>query len=149
KPPPGHWRLLRIGCTTTGSQNSAAGGAQGLECDKLSSVAATLQFQSWFARALERIGPRLAGRVLHVMHVDSWEAGSQNWSPVFVTGFQRLRGYDLMPYIAVMTGVPLVTADVSERVLHDVRRTINDLMDTGFFRTMGELAHRHGCVFSA
>ena len=148
-PPPGRWRLLRIGYTTTGSQNSAAGGAQGLECDKLSAVAATLQFQSWLGQALARVGPRLAGKVLHGVHVDSWEAGAQNWSPVFAEGFQRLRGYDLLPYMAVMTGVPLVSADVSERVLHDVRRTINDLMDTGFFRTMGELAHRHGCLFSA
>ncbi|MGH8296534.1 MAG: glycosyl hydrolase, partial [Steroidobacteraceae bacterium] len=148
-PPPGRWRVLRIGYTTTGSENSAAGGAQGLECDKFSPVAATLQFECWFGQALERVGPRLAGKVLHVMHVDSWEAGSQNWSPVFAEGFQRLRGYDLLPYIAVMTGAVLVSADVSERVLHDVRRTINDLMDTGFFRTMGELAHRHGCLFSA
>lgn len=149
RPPPGRWRLLRIGSTTTGAHNSAAGGAQGLECDRFSAAAANLQFQSWFGQALERVGPRLAGKVLHVMHVDSWEAGSQNWSPVFAGGFQRLRGYDLLPYIAVMTGVPLVSADVSERVLHDVRRTINDLMDTGFFRPMGELAHEHGCVFSA
>jgi hypothetical protein len=148
-PPPGRWRLLRIGYTTTGSENSAAGGAQGLECDKFSPVAATLQFESWFGQALARVGPRLAGKVLHGFHVDSWEAGAQNWSPVFAEGFQRLRGYDLLPYIAVMTGVPLVSADVSERVLHDVRRTINDLMDTGFFRTLGELARRHGCVFSA
>jgi (4-O-methyl)-D-glucuronate---lignin esterase len=148
-PPPGRWRLLRIGYTTTGAENSAAGGAQGLECDKFSPVAATLQFASWFGQALARVGPRLAGRVLHGFHVDSWEAGAQNWSPVFAAGFQRLRGYDLLPYIAVMTGVPLVSADVSERVLHDVRRTINDLMDTGFFRTLGELAHRHGCLFSA
>ncbi|HEX8758347.1 MAG TPA: glycosyl hydrolase [Steroidobacteraceae bacterium] len=149
RPPPGRWRLLRIGYSTTGAQNSAAGGAQGLECDKLSAAAATLQFQSWFGQALQRIGPQLAGKVLHVVHVDSWEAGSQNWSPVFAGGFRRLRGYDLLPYIAVMTGVPLVSADVSERVLHDVRCTINDLMDTGFFRTMGELAHRHGCLLSA
>lgn len=147
--PPGRWRILRIGCTTTGSVNSAAGAAGGLECDKFSPAVATLQFERWFGRALERVGPRYAGRVLHVIHVDSWEAGSQNWSAEFAAGFQRLRGYDLLPYIALMTGVPLVSADVSERVLHDVRRTINDLMVQGFFRTMGELAHRNGCIFSA
>ena len=148
-PPGGRWRILRIGCTTTGSVNSAAGAAGGLECDKFSPTVARLQFERWFGRALARVGPRFAGRVLHVIHVDSWEAGAQNWSPEFATGFHRLRGYDLMPYLAVMTGVPLVSADVSERVLHDVRRTINDLMDTGFFRTIGQLAHQHGCLFSA
>lgn len=148
-PPPGLWRILRIGCTTTGSMSSVAGAAGGLECNKFSPAVARLQFERWFGRALARVGPQLAGKVLHVIHVDSWEAGSQNWSAEFASGFQRLRGYDLMPYIAVMTGVPLVSADVSERVLHDVRRTINDLMDTGFFRTIGELAHQHGCIFSA
>ncbi|MGH8181587.1 MAG: glycosyl hydrolase, partial [Steroidobacteraceae bacterium] len=109
----------------------------------------TLQFECWYGQELVRVGPQLSGKVLHVMHVDSWEAGSQNWSPAFAAGFRRLCGYDLLPYIAVMTGVPLVSADVSERFLHDVRRTINDLMNTGFFRTLGELAHRHGCAFSA
>ena len=147
--PRGRWRILRIGYTTTGAKNSAAGGAQGLECDRFSPAAVRLQFDSWFRQALARVGPALAGKVLHVLHVDSWEAGSQNWSPDFAAGFRRLRGYDLLPYIATMTGVPLVSADVSERVLLDVRRTINDLMQSGFFATLTRLAHQHGCLVSA
>ena len=146
---PIRWRILRIGYTTTGSQNSAAGGAQGLECDKFSPAAARLQFDSWFGLALRRAGPSLAGKVLHVLHVDSWEAGSQNWSPAFAAGFRELLGYDLLPYIATLTGVPITSADVSERVLLDVRRTINDLMQKGFFQTLAALAHQHGCLFSA
>ena len=147
--PRGRWRILRIGYTTTGSQNSAAGGAQGLECDKFSPGVAKLQFDSWFGLALSRVGPSLAGKVLHVLHVDSWEAGAQNWSPAFAAGFRNLRGYDLLPYIATLTGVPITSADVSERVLLDVRRTINDLMQTGFFQTLATLTHQHGCLFSA
>ena len=147
--PPGRWRILRIGYTTTGAQNSAAGGAQGLECDRFSPAAARLQFDSWFGLALSKVGPRLAGKVLHVLHVDSWEAGSQNWSPEFAAGFARLRGYDLLPYIATLTGVPVTSADVSERVLLDVRRTINDLMQAGFYATLAQLAHERGCLFSA
>jgi hypothetical protein len=147
--PRGRWRILRIGYTTTGSQNSAAGGAQGLECDKFSPAVAQLQFDSWFGLALRRVGSALAGKVLHVLHVDSWEAGSQNWSPEFAAGFRKQRGYDLLPYIATLTGVPVTSADVSERVLLDVRRTINDLMQTGFFQTLATLAHQHGCLFSA
>jgi hypothetical protein len=140
---------LRIGYTTTGSQNSAAGGAQGLECDRFSPAAARLQFDSWFGLALQKVGPQAAGKVLHVLHVDSWEAGSQNWSPEFAAGFARLRGYQLLPYIAVLTGVPVTSADVAERVLLDVRRTINDLMQAGFYEPLAQLAHEQGCLFSA
>ena len=147
--PSGRWRILRIGYTTTGSQNSAAGGAQGLECDRFSPAAARLQFASWFGLALQKVGPRAAGKVLHILHVDSWEAGAQNWSPEFAIGFARLRGYQLLPYIAVLTGVPVTSADVSERVLLDVRRTINDLMQAGFYEPLAQLAHEHGCLLSA
>ena len=147
--PQGRWRILRIGYTTTGSQNSAAGGAQGLECDRFSPAAARLQFDSWFGLALQKVGPQAAGKLLHVLHVDSWEAGSQNWSPEFAAGFTRLRGYELLPYMAVLTGVPVTSADVSERVLLDVRRTINDLMQAGFYEPLAQLAHEHGCLFSA
>jgi hypothetical protein len=147
--PPGRWRVLHIGYTTTGKQNSAAGGAQGLECDRFSAAATRLQFESWFGMALRKVGPSLAGKALHVLHVDSWEAGTQNWSPGFAAGFRELRGYDLLPYIATITGIPVESADVSERVLLDVRRTINDLMQTEFFQTLTTLAHEQGCLVSA
>lgn len=147
--PEGRWRILRIGYTTTGKMNTAAGDAEGLECDRFNPEAATLLFDNWFGQALKRVGPRYAGKVLHAFHVDSWEAGTQNWSPSFRDNFQMLKGYDLFPYIALMTGVPMVSADVSERVLLDVRHAINALMQQNFFKTMATLAHEHGCVFSA
>lgn len=146
--PEGRWRLLRIGCTTTGAKNSAAGGAQGLECDKFNPDATRLQFDRWFGEALRQVGPGLAGGTLHGVHVDSWEAGSQNWSPLFAAGFERLRGYDLSPWLATMAGVPLDSADASERVLFDVRRTINDLVQENFFAVVAQLAHEKGCIFS-
>lgn len=147
--PPGRWRIVRIGCTTTGAETSAAGAAGGLECDRFNPEAAQALFAGWFEQALVNVGPSLAGRALKVMHVDSWEAGSQNWSPVFAARFRELRGYDLIPYMAVLTGIPVESADVSERVLLDVRRTINELMQTAFFGTLAGLAHAHGCLLSA
>src|SRR5207302_7812239 len=102
-----------------------------------------------FEVCVQSVGPPLAGTWLYVLDVDSSEAGAQNWSPVFRDGFRRLRGYDLLPYIATMTGVPVASADVSERVLLDVRRTVNDLMQEGFFGTVAALAHERGCLFSA
>jgi hypothetical protein len=58
-----------------------------------------LQFDHWFGAAIREAGPELAGRVLKVFHIDSWEAGSQNWSSVFRAEFTRRRGYDPLPYL--------------------------------------------------
>ena len=148
-PPPGRWTVLRIGHTSTGSTNYAGGAAVGLECDKFNPEAARLQFDHWFGAAIREVGPELAGRVLKIFHVDSWEAGSQNWSPVFRAEFLRRRGYDPVPYLPAMAGVPVQSADVSERFLHDVRQTIAELVVDNFYRPMADLAHAHGCVFSA
>jgi hypothetical protein len=147
--PPGLWTILRVGYTPTGHQNETGGGGRGLECDKFNPVAARVQFDGWFGEAIRQVGPELAGRVLKIFHVDSWEAGSQNWSAVFREEFQRRRGYDPTPYLPTFAGIPVGSADVSERFLFDVRQTISDLTTENFFGTMARLAHRHGCEFSA
>jgi len=147
--PPGRWTLLRIGYTPTGHRNETGGGGRGLECDKFNPAAARAQFDGWFGQAIRQVGPELAGRVLKVFHVDSWEAGSQNWSPRFGQEFLRRRGYDPTPYLPTFAGIPVGSADISERFLFDVRQTIADLTTDNFFGTMARLAHENGCAFSA
>ena len=49
------------------------------------------------------VGP-LAGKTLVATHIDSWEDGSQNWTPRMREEFQQRRGYDLLPFLPVMTG---------------------------------------------
>ena len=147
--PPGHWTILRVGYTPTGHRNDTGGGGTGLECDKFNPAAARVQFEGWFGEAIRQVGPKLAARVLKVFHVDSWEAGSQNWSPVFGEEFRRRRGYDPTLYLPAFAGIPVGSADVSERFLFDVRQTIADLTVEMFFGTMALLAHEHDCEFSA
>jgi len=93
--------------------------------------------------------PLLAKEVLKVFHVDSWECGSQNWSDNFTNEFKKRRGYDLMPYLLTMTGVPVESAATSEKVLHDVRQTIAELISDIFYVTLSKLTHEKGCSFSA
>ncbi len=147
--PPERWTILRLGRTTTGSRNDTGGGGVGLECDKFNPAAARLMFDHWFGEIIRQAGPALAGRVLKVFHVDSWECGSQNWSPVFKEEFQRRRGYDPLPYLPAMAGIPVESADISERFLHDVRETIDELVRDNFFGPFEELARMNGCTFSA
>jgi hypothetical protein len=147
--PPGRWTILRMGHTSTGQINTTGGGGRGLECDKFNPAAISLQFDKWFGEAVRQGGPELAARVLKVFHVDSWECGSQNWSANFAAEFRARRGYELLPWLPVLAGVPLQSADASERVLADVRQTIAELVNDKFYVTLRDLAHAKGCTFSA
>jgi hypothetical protein len=147
--PEGEWLILRMGHTSTGTHNETGGGGRGLECDKFDPKVVQLQYDRWFGEIIRQVGPETANRVLKGFHVDSWECGSQNWSHQFADEFNRRRGYELLPYLPVLAGIPIGNADESERVLFDVRQTIADLIADNFFGTLERLAHDEGCWFSA
>lgn len=147
--PAGYWMILRMGHTSTGHTNATGGGGKGLECDKFNPDAVTLQFDKWFGESIRQVGPALAKKVLQIMHVDSWECGSQNWSPVFRNEFRKRRGYDLYDFLPVMAGVPIDDAAYSEKILLDVREIIATLVNENFYATLAELAKSKGVQFSA
>ncbi|WP_243751677.1 glycosyl hydrolase [Niastella caeni] len=146
--PEGNWTIMRVGHTSTGQTNATGGGGKGLECDKFNPEAVRLQFDNWFAEAIRKAGPDVAREALKMFHLDSWECGSQNWSPVFRAEFKKRRGYDCLPYLVAMNGVPVQSADVSERFLYDVRQTIAELVNDNFYGNLKGLAHAKGCVIS-
>lgn len=135
--------------TSTGHTNATGGKGAGLECDKFNPDAIRLQFNSWFGKAVEVAGEDLASRVLKVFHVDSWECGSQNWSSNFRDEFKIRRGYDILPYLPVMAGIPIENAENSERILYDVRQTISELVVDKFYAVLKEEANAKGAQFSA
>jgi hypothetical protein len=147
--PKGNWTILRMGHTSTGHKNATGGGGIGLECDKFNPAAIKLQFDNWYGKALTLGGPELAPKVLRAFHVDSWECGSQNWSPLFAAEFKKRRGYDLMPYLPVMAGIPIQSVSVAEGVLYDVRLTIAELVVDQFYQTLASLAKEKGVTFTA
>jgi hypothetical protein len=147
--PAGKWTILRIGHTSTGKTNYIGGKGVGLECDKFNPKAAEIQFDGWFGEAIRQIGPALASRVLKVFFLDSWECGSQNWSPVFREEFKRRRGYDILPYLPIMAGIPVESANYSERFLHDLRQTITELVTDNFYNTMARFTRQHGVSFAS
>jgi len=149
KAPAGKWTIIRMGHTSTGHTNATGGAAAGLEVDKFNPKAIKLQFDSWYGEAIRQAGPELAKKILSVFHVDSWECGSQNWSDVFPAEFKKRRGYDLLPWLPVMAGIPLESAEKSESVLYDVRRTIADLVADTFYQTLAEITRKKGLTFSA
>jgi len=148
-PTNGNWVIVRIGHTSTGQTNATGGAGKGLECDKFNVSAIKLQFDNWFGKVFEKTDAALAKEVLKIFHVDSWECGSQNWSKNFANEFKKRRSYDLIPYLLVMAGVPVESADRSEKILHDVRTTIAELVNDVFYVTLKKLSAEKGCLFSA
>ena len=149
KLPKGNWRILRMGHTSTGHTNATGGAGKGLECDKFNETSVQKQFDNWVGAIFAKTDSVLAHRVLKFMHIDSWECGSQNWSDNFASEFKSRRGYDLMPYLPLLAGYSVESAEVSEKVLHDVRTTISDLVSDVFFRVMQKNAKAYGCETSA
>ena len=106
-----------MGHTPTGKENHPAPKAGlGPECDKLNAKAMDVMFNGLMAKLIADAGP-LAGKTLVSTHIDSWEIGSQNWTPRFREEFRRLRGYDPLPFLPVMTGRVVDNLELSERFL--------------------------------
>ncbi len=145
KLPKGNWHILRMGHTSTGHTNATGGGARGLECNKFSRNIIDKQFANWWEAIYNHAPKNVAKRVLTRLHVDSWECGSQNWSDNFADEFQQRRGYDLLPWLPVLAGVPLESSEKSETVLRDVRLTIAELINDVFFDEVEKLSKKYGC----
>lgn len=147
--PKGNWKILRIGHTTTGHKNETAGAGKGLECDKLNAETVAFQFEQWFGKAYEMVGRELAKEVLTVYHIDSWESGSQNWTKQLPAEFKARRGYEIVPYLPVLAGYIVNSAEESEAFLHDFRETIAELLQEKGFQTLRKKSDEYGVEFTA
>jgi hypothetical protein len=147
--PPGRWTILRFGHTPTGmGTKHGRPEGMGLECDKLSAEAATVQYINYFGRILEQI-KRVPGARLRGMNLDSAESGAQNWTGDFLAQFRQRQGYDLLRYLPMMAGRVVGSPQVSDRVLYDVRRTIADLMSDAYFGTFEKLCQADNMTLMA
>ncbi len=146
--PAGDWTILRVGHVPTGKDNHPAPPeGDGLEVDKLSRSALDAHWAGMMAKVIEECGP-LAGKVLNNALIDSYEVGSQNWTPLMRAEFKKRRGYDMMPWLPVIAGFTVQSHVKSERFLWDLRKTIADLYAENYFAYFGDLCHKAGLKFS-
>lgn len=146
--PPGRWLIIRIGHTLAGgTTRSSQAEATGLECDKLSKSAVDAHFSAMVGKLLVDIGP-LARKTVVSAHIDSWEAGSGNWTAGFRDEFRRRRGYDLTPYLPTLNGLVVDSLEVSERFLWDYRETVCEMLLENYAGEMQKLSHQKGLRLS-
>ena len=144
-PPEGRWTVLRLGYSLTGITNHPAPPeATGPEVDKLSKADVTAYFDHYLDSYKDASSGIMGTRGFKYVITDSWEAGTQNWTEQMVAEFTKRRGYDPLPWLPVMTGRIIGSAEESDRFLWDVRKTIADLLTENHYGTIAAMLHERG-----
>jgi len=148
QPPAGRWVVVRLGYGLTGKENGPASEeATGLEVDKLNADHVRAYVNRYLDMYASATGPDLIGRRgLRAILNDSYEARFQNWTENMLGEFRTRRGYDPAPYLPVLTGVVVDSAEVSDRFLWDWRRTIFDLLAQSHYKVIAEEARKRGMI---
>lgn len=144
--PEGRWRIYRFGASLTGKVNHPASpDATGLEVDKLDPDAWERYFRNYLDRYKEAAGGLLGSRGITHLLTDSYEAGLMTWTPGLPRAFESARGYGLLPWLPVLTGDIVGSAEESERFLQDWRKTLGELF-AGNYDRINDILQEYGMV---
>ena len=128
-PPAGRWKVMRLGYSLTGQFNSPASAeATGLEVDKLSAEHVSSYFTQYLDRYKDATQGLMGRRGLQYVITDSWEAGIHNWTDRMMAEFEKYRGYSMIPWLPVLSGHIVESAEASDKFLWDFRKTLADLV---------------------
>lgn len=149
--PEGDWLILRTGYTLTGHlwsrwyaypKGDTFEGGDGYEIDYLSTAALDDHFDHLGKLVIEET--QEAGGKLAYLWSDSWECGKLTWTQDFPEQFQRFRGYDLKPYMAVLAGYTVRDSSFSARFRDDFDRTVQDCIADNYYGHFYDLCHENG-----
>jgi hypothetical protein len=144
-PPAGNWNVIRLGYSLTGHKNSPASPeATGLEVDKLNAGHVKAYFNNYLDQYKDATGGLMGSKGLQYVITDSWEAGTQNWTDDMMAEFAKRREYDMLPWLPVLTGHIVESAEASERFLWDFRKTIGDLTAENHYDQLTDILKERG-----
>jgi hypothetical protein len=140
KPESGRTVLVFIASRTHQAVKRAAVGAEGPVLDHYSLRAIQKHLQTVGDRLMEAFG----NHPPYAIFSDSLEAYSADWTPDFLSEFQKRRGYDLTPYLPALAG------DIGEKTMairHDWGLTLTELANEHYLTPLREWAAKHGTRF--
>ncbi|MBT9333075.1 glycosyl hydrolase [Paracidobacterium acidisoli] len=142
--PEGRWRIVRFGYSLEGEVNHpATREATGFEVDKLSRADVTDYLNHYIDMISSMAGPYF-GKSFRYFVMDSWEAGEENWTEAMFREFSERRGYDMRPYLPVLTGRIVGSAKESDAFLRDFRRTIADMLADNYYGNAAAMMKARG-----
>jgi hypothetical protein len=144
-PPKGRWAVLRFGYSLTGAKNGPASPeATGLEVDKLDRGAVSAYLEQYLNQYQGASQGLMGKRGVKFVITDSWEAGAQNWTKDMFADFKQRRGYDMHPWMPVLVGQIVESAEASDRFLWDFRETLGELVVENHYAQLAESLQRRG-----
>jgi hypothetical protein len=146
-PPSGQWEVLRIGYSLTGAMNRPASPeGTGLEVDKLDAAAVKRYMDRYLSMYRDATGGLLGAHGLRAMMFDSWEASNENWTPLILADFARLRGYDPTPWLPALAGYVVESPERSDAFLWDWRRTLQQLLKVNHYEQLTAMLREAGII---
>ncbi len=146
--PAGEWQIIRFGCTIGDHSrvSTSSEGWSGYALDVLDAGSFTRYWDAVVEPLISDAGP-LAGKTLKYLHTDSWEVEAINWTPSLSKEFRSRRGYDFLKFAPALTGRVVDSRPISNRFLHDYRKTLGDLAIDNHYRIFRERAHARGLLY--
>jgi hypothetical protein len=139
--PPGRWKVVRIGGTTTGI---GVAFGKGLLADYLSPAAMEQHYEKGIKPVVGDAGALVGKTLLYSIEDNVEIEGMYSWTPRLQEEFRKRRGYNPAPYLSAMAGEIVDNVEITDRFLADVRRTIADCVADGHYGRWAELAHADG-----
>jgi hypothetical protein len=144
-PPLGEWRIVRFGYSLTGKQNHPASPeATGLEVDKLDAGAVKNYFENYLNQYKDATGGLMGSKGLQYIVTDSYEAGQETWTPKMREEFKKRRGYDLLPWMPVLTGVIVKSTEASEQFLGITAKLFLNLLAENHYDQLTTILAKYG-----
>ena len=112
--------------------------------DKLNNGFVKAYFDNYLGQYKDTVGDLMGKRGLRYVITDSWEAGVQNWTDDMIAEFAKRRGYDMHPWLPVLAGRVVESAEASDRFLWDFRKTIGELTAENHYDQLTAMLHERG-----
>lgn len=149
KVPPGNWEVKRYVCTGTGQPlMRPSPNSNGLMVDHFKASAMEKHLRFFFEKLEAELGD-LSQTALKYLYTDSYEANSAVWTVQMPEEFKKRRGYDLTPYLPVLSGYTVESEDISQRFLFDYKKTLSDLIIENHYALGVKLCQEKGLDFIA
>lgn len=136
-PEKGTWKIYAAFCGKTGQKvKRAAPGGEGFVMDHYTKKPVETYLQR-FTDAFEG-----HPKGIDAFFNDSYEVYEANWSPEFFQTFEKLKGYDLRPFIKELAGND--TTELVARLKCDYNEVLGDMLLHNFTDTWVDWAHQMG-----